>query len=405
MTNRDEYPGGKPAGTGEGDFPPSERSDDANAESDELTVDGLQRVTEALRLRVEAARNEQVRDVKQKVADRETLIGEERKNDELMHAAEKSLAYYKSLDALGDLPENERAQLQKLRDIVTSLDAESARIRKRADALSALPAVNERLVDKATSEDATRAREKDTREAHEKLDPEIDAIMQEIQTIARRKRELWGQKTQKEGVVQSRWGAIVRVFDSAKSQLGSKFEFRDILDTLLHGNPAPESLQRALREQRHSLGRWGKRKEKAAIDQILRDENIFSQCTQAFAERDAITQQIDALQKNVDHIAERYRDVMLRAWKVQSRVNEETEQPYADDLPSSLAHRLQSHIERAADLKRWEDGRQVGKYKGWHEANQYPANKMLDNVWDNIQKKAGGISLVRYSPESVKETA
>ncbi len=403
MTNRDEYPRVKPDDIGEGDSNPSEHSDDANAKGDGLTVDGLRRVTEALRLRVEAAHIEKVRDVKQKVADREALIGEERKNDELLRAVQESLTYYESLDTLGNLSDDDRAQLEKLRSIVTSLDTERLHIRERADALTRLHAVGEHLFGEAKNEDTRRAIEKDMREAHEKLDPEIDAIAHEIQNEARRKRELLDQRIRLEAEVTRTWMAVEDVFKSAKTALGGESDVGFELDNIYRFNTTPDAIQQALTAQRQSLGRWGKGREKAALDSILYHEDIFKSCAQAITSRDVVTQQIAALQQNFDRIADRYRGSMLQAWETQRKVNKVTNRPYANDLLSDLAHRLREHKERAAGLEHWEGGKRVGKYKGWHEANKDPVNAMLYDVSEYIKEKAGGHTLIYEGQEKEAE--
>jgi len=393
----------------EGGVPSGEQFDDESKDKKSvepeqaLSVGDIKKQAEDLRAKVEAAKVQREKDVEQKLTDRETLIAEAKRNEELLATAQETLEYFTSMQELGELKDPaDIKKLEEFKTLVASLEKQRLEIDKKVDVIESRPEVLEKLYDAAKQEDVERTVKREIEQAREQLNPQIDQLAKSIKDLAEKKDSLWRQKERQEKEVSAAWKKISDSFARAKDMLGEKSQFGYTLDEVLRQARTPQEIQQRLSEARKELGMF-KGKEKAAVDFILSRTQEFEEYNRANSNASALEQQLEAAKAEGAGLGEQFKTIILNSWEAQSKINELTGRAHSSDLPSDLSFRLKHHIESFADLQHWEGGKQVGKYKQWYDANQDPKNRTLYDTWENSTERAGGLNLIYHNPKETKE--
>ena len=181
----------------EGDVPSGEQFDD---ESDDkksvepeqaLSVGDIKKQAEDLRAKVEAAKAQREKDVEQKLTDRETLIAEAKRNEELLATVQETLEYFTSMQEFGELKDHaDIKKLEEFKTLVASLEKQRLEIDKKVDLIESGPEVLEKLYDVATQENVQRTVKKEFEEASKQLNPQIDQLAKSIKDLAEKKDSL-----------------------------------------------------------------------------------------------------------------------------------------------------------------------------------------------------------------------
>ncbi|MFA4834073.1 MAG: hypothetical protein WC619_04500 [Patescibacteria group bacterium] len=328
----------------------------------------LKRDMKELEAKVEAARLLKEKNIKEKVSERESLIAEAESNEGLLKTAQETLEYFISIQDSGLLDEADAEKLKDLQALVLKLENQRTEIKKRFDEISSKPEILEKLQDAAGREDVERTVKNLTEQKLGELNPQIDALAEEIKNLAHRKDISAGVLKLQEQAVSGAWEKVKGVVKEAKAKLGNKSQFGDVLDEILEGSPTPEELYRGLASARKKLGLF-QGKEKSAIDLIFSHEGLFNKYYSEKQKLKLFKQQDEQESREVDGIAERYEAVMLDSWDTQNRINELQNYPNGGDFPRTLNSRLHQKI------KNFAEGRE--------------GNKMVGGIWDKVEKRAG----------------
>lgn len=393
----------------EGGVPPEEQFNNGSKDKKPvereqvLSVGDIKKLAEDLKARVEAAKAQREKDVEQKLTDREALITEALRNGELLQVTQEALEYFTSTRELGELKDPaDIKKLEEIKTLVASLEKQRLEIAKKISVIESRPEIVKKLYDAEKKKDVERKVNKESEKAHEQLDPQIDQLGKSIKSLAEKKDSLWQQKERQKKEVSAAWRKIRDSFARAKDMLGKKSGFGYTLDEIFRQAPTPQEIQQRLSEAREELSR-NKGKEKAAIDFILSRTQEFEECNRANSSVSALEQQLEAAKAEGAGLGEQFKTIILNSWEAQSKINELTGRAHSSYLPSDLRIRLEYHMESFADLRRYEDGKQVGKYKQWYDANQDSKNRTLYDTWENVTEGAGGLNLIYDNPKETKE--
>jgi len=391
----------------EGDVPSGEQFDDESKDKKSvepeqtLSVGDIKKQTEDLMAKVEAAKAQREKDVEQKLTDIETLIGEEKRSEELLATAQETLEYFTSMQELGELKDHaDIKKLEKFKTLVASLEKQRLEIYKKVNFIESRPEVLKKLYNAAKQEDVERTVKKEIEQVCEQLNPQIDQLAKSIKDLAEKKDSLWLQIGRQAKEVSAAWKKISDFFARANNMLGEK-SLRYTLDEVLIQARTPQEIQQRLSEVRKELGTF-KGKEKAAVDFILSRTQEFEEYNQANSNASALEQQLEATKAEEAGLSEQFKTIILNSWKAQSKINELTH-AHSNELPYQLSFRLKHHIESFADIKRDEGGKQVGKYNWWYDDKQEYKNIIMRDIWKNATEGAGGSDLIYQNPKETKE--
>ena len=391
----------------EGDVPSGEQFDDESKDKKSvepeqtLSVGDIKKQTEDLMAKVEAAKAQREKDVEQKLTDIETLIGEEKRSEELLATAQETLEYFTSMQELGELKDHaDIKKLEKFKTLVASLEKQRLEIYKKVNFIESRPEVLKKLYNAAKQEDVERTVKKEIEQVCEQLNPQIDQLAKSIKDLAEKKDSLWLQIGRQAKEVSAAWKKISDFFARANNMLGEK-SLRYTLDEVLIQARTPQEIQQRLSEVRKELGTF-KGKEKAAVDFILSRTQEFEEYNQANSNASALEQQLEATKAEEAGLSEQFKTIILNSWKAQSKINELTH-AHSNKLPHQLSFRLKHHIESFADIKRDEGGKQVGKYNWWYDDEQEYKNIVMRDIWKNATEGAGGFDLIYKNPKETKE--
>lgn len=368
-------------------------------EGPQLSVDNLKQTAEELKAKVEAAKLQREKDVEQKVSERESLIGEAKKNDELLGTARETLEYFTSMQELGQLDKADVKKLEELQILVSSLESQRVEIEKKIATISGRPEILEKLQDAAKKEDAERTIKSLVEQSRTELDPQIDQLATAIKNLASRNVSLYQSIERQQSAASSAWKKIEGVFGRASDMLSEKSNFDYTLQQIFRDSRSLEELQQKLTEARKSLGIF-KGKEKAAVDFILAQTREFDECRRTAEQLSSLRQQRESLKNESAGLAEQFRATLGKSWEVQDKISELGGTLSGMGLPIDLWYRLQHHIEKFADLQRWEGNRKVGKHEGWLNATQTAEGSALYDTWKSVTENAGGYGLVIRNPNN-----
>ncbi len=369
-----------------------------------LSVGDIKKKVDDLKAKVEAAKVQWEKDVKQKLTDRGILIAEATRNEELLATAQEALEYFTSMQELDELKDPADVdKLEEIKTLVVSLERQRLEIVKKIGVIESRPEVLTKLYDDAKQEDVERTVEKELKQAHEQLNPQIDQLAQSIKNLAERKNSLWQQKEKQRKEVSAAREKINDLFARAKNMLGEKSQFGYTLNEVLRQALTPREIQQRLSEERKELGIF-KGKEKAAVDFILSRTQEFEEYNRANSDASALEQQLEAAETEVAGLSKQFKTIILNSWEVQTEINELTGHARSSDLPVGLWIRLTTHhMERFANIKRYEGGKRIGMYEQWYDANQDPKNRVLYDTLKDVIEIAGGLDFIFYNPKQIKE--
>lgn len=363
----------------------------------QLSLVSLKQTTEELKGKVEAAKLQREKDVKQKISERESLIGEAKKNDELLGAAREALEYFVSMQELGQLDKADAKRLEELQTLVSSLEGYRVEIEKKIAIISSRPEILEKLQDAAKKEDAERTTKSLVEQSRAELEPQVDQLATAIKNLASRDVSLSQLIERQQSAASGAWNKIADAFGRARDMLSEKSNFGYTLQQIFRDSRAPEELQQKLTEARKSLGMF-KGKEKAAVDFILAQTQVFDEYHRTAEQLSSLKQQRESLKNEKAGLAEQFRAMLVKSWEVQEKISELGGTPSGMGLPNDLWYRLQHQIEKFADLRRWEGDQKVGKYEGWFNATRTAEGRALYNTLQEVTENAGGYGLTMRNP-------
>jgi len=369
MAGKEQKPGG-----GEKIVPGGALTDESGKSAGQIeqpSAAGLKRDMEELKAKVEADRLLKEKNIKEKVSERESLIAEAESNEELLKTAQETLEYFISIQESGLLDEADAEKLKDLQALVSKLENQRIEIKKRFDEISSQPEILGKLQDAAGREDVEKTVKNLTEQKKTELNPEIDALAEEIYKLAHRRDVSAGVLKLQESAVSGAWDKVKGVVKEAKAKLGNKSQFGDVLDEILEGSPTPEELYKGLASARKKLGLF-QGKEKSAIDFILSHEGLFNKYYSEKQNLKLLKQQDEQESREVDGIAERYKAVILDSWDTQNKINELQGYPGGGDLPRTFHYRLEQNVKNSTDSQR-----------------RRGDDKIADRIWGEVQEKAG----------------
>lgn len=373
--------------------------------AEDLSVGDIQRYTAELKVKVQAAQLQEEKDMEQKLTDRETLIAESRKNDELLKTAEEGLEYFTSVQELGLLRDpNDLQKLEELKILVDSLKNQQGEIDSKVAAITGQPEIYDKLLDAAEKRDREIAFQKEFERAQAELDPEIDKLARDIQNWAKEKEVRLRQKDIQDTAQRSIYGKIHELFGSARNMLKEGSSLRGVLSDISRKSSSPEEMKNLLAEARKSLGMF-KGKEKAAVDFILSRVQEFEAWSKA---NEGLASEEQALQRMMDAEAgmqEQFKTIILKAWEAQNKINEFTDKDSEyRTLPYALKKRLDDALDKFAHIVGYTEERRRDEYPGRMEAIRgNPVNRQLFDIWESIERQAGGFTLINKNPRQARD--
>ncbi len=344
-------------------------------------------------------------DIKRKISERELLIEEAKKNDELLVTAQETLEYFTSMQRLDQLDEADTEQFEELQTLVSSLEEQRLKIEEGITAISNHPKILERLHDTAQKEDVERAIESLIEQANAELEPQIDQLATAIKNLASQKVSLWQSIEQQQKTTSNAQNEVWDVFNRAVDILHESSDFGITLRKAFEEFEKGESLERLqqkLTEERESLGIL-KGKEKATIDFILAQDQVLDKYYQAAEQLSALNQQQETLKIAGSSRSDQLKKIMGKAWETQDKISELG--GLSPKLPTSLWYRLERNIKEFADVEHWseEKGIRVGKHESWFKATQTREGRILYETWESVTKNAGGYKLTESSPNKPEQ--
>lgn len=307
-----------------------------------LSVDDIKKYTEELKKKIELAKAQVGWNVGKKVRDRESLIAEARANGALFQPAQEALEYFTAMRDLGSLSDPEDVKkLEEIQATVDSLEKQRLEINKNLESLESVPAVLEKVHEKALGEDVERTTDKEYEKAHEQLDPQIDQLWGSILQLASEKNIFWGEKEKQQKEVEADWSRIKDFFGAAMRML-DKPQFATALMEIFYRSGNTVELKEKLSAARKSLGMFSG-KEKAAIDFILSKTNEFQWHEHAIDRLAGIDRTLKSKDDEQSALAEQYKNTIFSSWDAQDRINELTGDSKGSRLPASLFFRLRDY--------------------------------------------------------------
>jgi hypothetical protein len=355
------------------------------------------KAAEDLKAKIESAKQQKERDIEQKISERESLISEDRKNNELLCVANETLDYFESMAELGNLDEVDKAKLEELRLTVQSLGDQRIDIERRIEVISNNPDINSRMHDAANKEDIEFTANSIFEQACLELEPRIDNIVEAINAIAARRKLSEEMRQMSRVNVSAQWDEIGKTIDYSKKILNSRSDFGSEIDNAYRSSSRPEELIQKLSTEKDKLGMF-KGKEKAAIDHILKQERLFENFNNANERLNDLEKEKSGLEGEMNDLAVELKDIIKNSWEEQNKIMDLLGRPGSNNLPSHLHNRLGSGIEKCGNLQRWEGGKQVGKYNNWSQVGQSEGGGWLYGTWKKIEEDAGGIVAIYRNP-------
>jgi hypothetical protein len=328
-----------------------------------VTTEALQRDMEALRQRVEQAQAQKKADIDKKVGERESLIAEARRNDELLKQATEALDYFTSMKEAGVLQEQQdKDKLEELEALVGSLETN----RNTIDANIASRSVGDvlgNIQDAAKKEDAEHTLKALIEETHRELDPQIDELAEAVKELAA---EAGPDYERGRRLESERWNARREVEEllNRASNMASGTGMSGLIDSDWQASKTLEEFTTKLSERRKALG-WFSGKEKAAIDFVLGSNRELKRYYDAKRIDDELNGRTK--KRGVDEAAlfDRYDQIVTKSWEVNDKIEELTgNRNSLNNIGWDLSFRLKRQLEVAAGVKlaNGKDG------ESWHGA-------------------------------------
>jgi len=283
--------------------------------SDELTLDGLQRASEELRQKVAEMETQKKKHIETQISEHDALIEEARKRQTLSDKANDTVEYFRAVNENGLLDEEGKAKLKELEKQVVSIESDLGHINNRIKSIYEQPEIGTRIVESAEMEKSARTAEEAYEKAVKELELETDKLEEVIINHAQQTEDI-KHKIYENGAVVRETGAIVyNILNDARGVLRNKPAMKNEL--IYHGSESPRELIARLKQRRKELGLFQGR-EKAAIDLVLKHEKEFEAATAAQQQDDALNNTFAELVR-ASELTRRYRELMDKAKIVDTR--------------------------------------------------------------------------------------
>lgn len=277
--------------------------------------------------------------------------------------------------------------LDKAEKILEELREQTLEIEKRIAVIEKNPKVMGKTIEDAELENRQREAQKIEDKFKEQILPEAESLGQEIIDFSFKLQDDWARKENSHKELISMWDKIREKIGELRSKADSKdFGFyNEIKDELEKAENIDDFLS-MLQERREKLGMFSGAKKKA-IDSILVMDYVFASIRTKDVEYRKHRDNYDADDKNRNEIKERFKGLVEKAWDVEDKVNTLLNKERMPELPSSIYSVINQKVVGAADIKRYEGNKEVGRYDGWFNAtNSDPKIRTLYSFWESTQK-------------------
>lgn len=369
------------------------------------TAEELSQQGADLARKVKEAKHQKEKDIHQKIADRETLIGQMAKNDELLPEARKLLDFYQQLEKVGELPEEEKDKAEEMLNLVGQLENDQEILDQRIASISGHPEIEEKLHEKALQENQVREIEAIDAEAKEQLEPKIMEVALAIKKIANDEMAYDKYLEEYKEKRHNAFGKIKELLNQALKDVGGKSQLYNWLQQFNKSDSAAniDEFRQQLTDKRKELG-FFQGKEKNAIDNILSRETNFKNWAEAQTLANNQKGRLEDLQNKIGELSTQYKDIILKGWEFQNKINELSGRSNSLSIPSHLRILLEEKMKVFADFKRKDkQGMETGQYEQWYDATRDPKNSSLYDLYERIEEKAGGLSLTHNNPKDNKQ--
>lgn len=373
----------------------------AGPKGPELSVEQIQNYTRELQERVERAKQERERSIKEKVSEHEVLIREAKQTAGHLEEAQNALDYFTAMKELGELrEEKDKARLGELKKLVDSLRNRQEELDKRTAALYSRPEIQERLREHAELEDKERTARKLMESADQELLPKLNSIFEEIKRIVPRRESLrrthLKEREELEGSEREKFQIIRKAEEMLRQR--NKERFVMILEDRLR-DKSPLAAYEAIKELRSELGMF-RGTEKAALDSILKHKRLFGDMAKEQSTLDRMRTERNHLDNGIEALAKDYRSVILKGWEVSDQVAEtEAFSTHGQSFyPSELSRYLEKLVDQFAQDTLQKAGKHLEKHESAYKARSRPENQELNDIYLEIIEKAGGAGLIYTHP-------
>jgi hypothetical protein len=342
----------------------------ADTETSPITAEALRQQMEQLKAKVAAAGVRKSQDIHKRISDRESLIVEGRKNDELTAQAKETLAYFTSMRESGQLQDSEDIKkLEELTALVNSLEKKSSGIERTFNDISTMPEVLTTLHEAANKENAEGDKKEVEKrvnnimeQAHKEFDPQIDQLAKDVGILDQDARLSEKTKRDLEEWLRPAETNIKNTIEEHRKLLSDKSDLRLGVDRDWIESKTAAAFKQKLEGHRDSLG-WFGRKDKDVINSLLeKTTSLFKNFDDA-KERLANTERhIKNEETREKELEERFNAILAETWKVTEQLKKLTGRPeFENQLAWQLSSRMRGYMERLA----W-----------WHQSTD---NKVVSN--------------------------
>lgn len=356
-----------------------------------LEIGKIREASDLLRARITAAAKAREEDLQKRVGDREGFIGEAKRLSENIDEATQILGYFETLEQIGELDTEGRAELESIRTIVRGLQENLAEADRRAIALESHGDVMGVVQGQAIED----AKERDMAKVFE---TELERYRAEGVEIAN---ELLGLSAELERTVaevgeQERAYHILdlAVKDGCDRILTkADFDLRDEAKSILyHEVENTDKLLERFRDYRKQQGVFAM-KNKAVIDALCREEPRLRELAEAHRLVRVAKQKAEGVRTKIDELAANYQKADNRARK-------------ADDMPDNMRTREKASKNKYGGVQFFSDQLYDGVYatvfdnaiQAAHEEPHRsshsmlslmdkPENRALSNAWYRLEAR------------------
>lgn len=296
--------------------------------------------------------------------------------------------------------------LEKATQIFEELKKKVEIIDKRIAIIEKNPKVMERVIGDAKLEDQEREAKKIEAEFMERATPEAEALGEEIINLSSRIHDSFADKTRSQNELD---GLVGKIGDKIRKIQIHTEKDRDLFNEINESIRTVKNIDdfvKMLQERRSELGMFDKSK-KRMIDSILEISDVgmvrtnIEMIRDKEAEHEVNKTKYNSVKKEEDEIKKKYRSLIEEAWAAEDKIKTLLGEK-RPELPSGVHSIISKKIDKAADIKRWENGKEVGRFGQWYDATtSNPKIGTLSDVWRRTEvgvdiysrsKKEGGDS-------------
>ena len=321
-----------------------------------------------LKEKAEKARAEREQYVKQKLLDRETLIGKTGEINTLHRAAKQtleSLAPLRENEELKNNPELEK-QWKGANDLVEELEQQMEEANKEVAKIEGQPEILDKVWDEAKGEDAKRNEKLERGKMIEELKKEAAAFAEEVRACAEKWNE-WdkaGSERSNEIDVNEAKEKIAKLVEDTYRMFDLNSVPHDIILTLRRVKEAKseeiDQVLAELKDKRESLGFFANRSQKRGIDHLLSQTEAFESYKVAVAE---VNQELESQKRDRENELQN----LNLTEKVLAEKYTELKKRYE---PKTLAYEfyleVSNRLESASKAKsEWKKESPINMLRGW----------------------------------------